>query len=447
MKLLKLGAAILNQTPLDWDGNKSRIQTALKAARKQGIGLLGLPELATTGYGCEDTFHAPGVLSTSEQILLEILPETHGLVVGIGLPLMHRNSVFNAACLIVDGQIAGFVGKQYLAADGIHYEPRWFKPWVAGAVAEVTFGGKKYPFGDLRFDVGGVKIAFEICEDAWVATRPGAKHAADGVDVILNPSASHFAFHKIKTRERFVMEGSRSFGLSYVYTNLIGNESGRAIYDGGALIASGGELVARGARLGFEDVSLTSGIVDVDLTRTRVARTGSFRPDLDDQDGASVEVDFSWPVPPQEDDSIPLAAWEEQGDLKEEEFTRAVALGLFDYLRKSYSKGFILSLSGGADSAACAVLVSQMVKLGLASIGKETFLAKLAHIPGLADCETAEQMTECLLTCVYQATENSSETTRRAAEEVAKGCHAKFIEFNVDGLVKDYTSMVSEGLG
>jgi hypothetical protein len=40
------------------------------------------------------------------------------------------------------------------------------------------------------------------------------------------------------------MEGSRAFGASYVYANLLGNESGRAIFDGEAMIASGGQLLA-----------------------------------------------------------------------------------------------------------------------------------------------------------------------------------------------------------
>ena len=34
-------------------------------------------------------------------------------------------------------------------------------------------------------------------------------------------------------RKRFVLEGSRAFSTTYVYANLLGNEAGRAIYDGG----------------------------------------------------------------------------------------------------------------------------------------------------------------------------------------------------------------------
>jgi hypothetical protein len=37
--------------------------------------------------------------------------------------------------------------------------------------------------------------------------------------------------------ERFVLDGLRSFSVSYIYTNLLGNEAGRAIYDGDAMIA------------------------------------------------------------------------------------------------------------------------------------------------------------------------------------------------------------------
>jgi len=94
-----------------------------------------------------------------------------------------------------------------------------------------------------------VRIGFEICEDAWVAQRRGAELALTGVDLILNPSASHFAFGKQEVRRRLVLEGSRAFGVSYVYANLVGNEAGRAIYDGDALIATAGKVLAQGTAL------------------------------------------------------------------------------------------------------------------------------------------------------------------------------------------------------
>ena len=143
----------------------------------------------------------------------------------------------------------------------MHYEPRWFKPWPAGEIdmVERTLDDgslRRFPIGDLVFEIGDVRIGFEICEDAWVANRPGIDLALRGVDIMCNPSASHFAFDKFAVRQRFVIEGSRAFGVAYLYANLMGNEAGRIIYDGGGLIASGGELLARGRRFSFHDVEL-----------------------------------------------------------------------------------------------------------------------------------------------------------------------------------------------
>ena len=123
-------------------------------------------------------------------------------------------------------------------------------------------------------------IGFEICEDAWVATRPGGSMSPHAVDIILNPSASHFAFGKYEVRKRLVLEGSRAFNVAYVYANLQGNEAGRAIYDGGAIIASAGRLLAAGPRLSFARWHVTSAIVDVQANRERAARLASFQPKL-----------------------------------------------------------------------------------------------------------------------------------------------------------------------
>ena len=50
----------------------------------------------------------------------------------------------------------------------------------------------------------------------------------------------------LKGRQRPIrIETLESFGVAYLYANLLGNEAGRVIYDGGGLIASGGELLVR----------------------------------------------------------------------------------------------------------------------------------------------------------------------------------------------------------
>ncbi|HEX7378952.1 MAG TPA: nitrilase-related carbon-nitrogen hydrolase, partial [Pirellulales bacterium] len=438
MKLIKVAAAVLNQTPLDWDGNKARILTAIDEARAAGATLICLPELCITGYGCEDAFLSPGLQAMALRVLGEILPETRGMIVSLGLPLVYHHGLFDVACLAVDGEILGFTAKRFLAGDGIHYEPRWFKPWPAAHRSEVSVLGRDYPIGDVHYDCGGLKIGFEICEDAWVAGRPGGELALRGVDCILNPSASHFAFGKAEIRQRFVLEGSRAFGVSYVYSNLLGNEAGRAIYDGGALIASGGKLLAAGPRFSFADVRLTTALVDVDATRMTQSRSGSFLPSVENT-ADCVRVNFDFPDLMPELESTTSADWERGSWLKEEEFARAISLGLFDYLRKSRSGGFVVSISGGVDSAAVSCLAAMGLELAVAELGLAGALAKLAHCLATSEARSAAELVNTLLSCVYQRTRNSSQTTRDAAHGVAAALGAKFYEWSVDELVQQYT--------
>ncbi|HWC90618.1 MAG TPA: NAD(+) synthase [Pirellulales bacterium] len=124
-----------------------------------------------------------------------------------------------------------------------------------------------------------------------------------------------------------------------------------------------------------------------------------------------------------------------------------MSLSLYDYLRKSRSRGFVVSLSGGADSAAVSCLVALAVRLGVAELGLEGFVAKLAYSARATDARDSAELLRGLLTCVYQSTANSSDTTRGAARAVAEALGAEMLEFDVDQLVKDYIAMVSRALG
>ena len=102
------------------------------------------------------------------------------MIVSVGLPLHFHGALFNTAALLVDGELMGLAAKQNLAGEGLHYEPRWFKPWPSRSETTVTLPWGEYPFGDVIFDCGGARIGFEICEDAWVAGRPGVELAQQG---------------------------------------------------------------------------------------------------------------------------------------------------------------------------------------------------------------------------------------------------------------------------
>jgi NAD+ synthase (glutamine-hydrolysing) len=449
MRLIKTAATVINQTPFDWTGNESRIRATLRDARERKVSVLCLPELCISGYGCEDAFYMPHLSERSWQMLCALLPDTKGMIVSLGLPFLHRGALFNVIAVVVDGQIAAIVPKKLLAGDGVHYEPRWFKPWPSGAVETIEIDGHDITIGDVFVNCGGVKIGFEICEEAWVANRPGATLARLGVDIVMNPSASHFAFGKRQIRERFVAEGSRAFNVAYLYSNLLGNESGRIIFDGGAIIATQGQLVGCGPRFSYKDFVTTEAIIDIDLNRMNRARTGSFQPLIGESVDHCVGVDFAWPalVGAASPEATWGEAWEESKELKAEEFTRAVALGLFDFLRKSRLNGFTISVSGGVDSAATAAIAAMSLKFAAIELGLDGVQKRLAYIPQLKSAKNIQEISKILIAGAYQATVNSSAETEKAAQTLAEGLGVSYWRWSVDRVLDGYKEIIGDATG
>lgn len=457
MDLLRVAGATLNQTPLDFPGNTARILSLLDEARGLGIELLCLPELAITGYGCEDAFFSLNTAKRAEAALLEILPHTRGLTAVIGLPHFYGGAMYNCAAVVQNGQILGVNAKRVLPREGVHYEPRWFRPWPFGKLVETMLCGAPVPLGDMRYRLGSVGVAVEICEEAWDSVPASAAHA-DAVDLILNPSASHFALGKYAKREHLVANSSRSMQVTYVYTNLLGNEAGRMIYDGGVLFAEGGEIVARGPRFGFGDGLLTWRDLNPELAslaKLKVkpvsdpgAEAGACRPthEIKGQDPRIVAA------------AAPLAGGKKPSPKslgrqarvvyeplsREREFLEAEMLGLFDYMRKSGSRGFVVSLSGGVDSACCAVLVAHMLASAVKELGAAGLVKRLGLAKAPADART---LIRDKLICVYQRTVNSGKVTEAAAAGVAAALGARFHVEDVQELVTGYVERAGRVLG
>jgi len=175
MSQVHIGGASLNQIPIDWNNNTSNILDAIDSAKKQGIELLCLPELTITSYGCQDLFLHEWVTIEAWNQLIKIVPQCTDITVAIGLPILFEQQLYNTTCIIEDGNIKGFYAKQFLANDGIHYEKRWFSPWPKNTSKELNIAGFTYPIGDITFDVLGITIGLEICEDAWHEDRPACR--------------------------------------------------------------------------------------------------------------------------------------------------------------------------------------------------------------------------------------------------------------------------------
>ena len=448
---LTLATACINTTPLDLDGNLTLIRQAIEVAATSGADLLLFPELSLTGYGCEDMFFVADWLDSLPaqlSVLADSVPEQ--LLIAIGLPLhFPGGQVFNAVALLSRGVIHGLVCKQHLARNGIHYEPRWFTPWPAGHVTSMQYAGNVIPVGDLVFDVSGVRIGFEICEDSWVASRPGRSLFERQVDVILNPSASHFALGKQQQRSQFVREGSRAYGAVYAYTNLLGCEAGRAVYDGDAMVASNGELVMIGERLSFAPFKVYTATVDLQINRAQ--RLISSQPLLPGLAEGIAPVDFVWATECYHQalaQPCLLPAEDEHA-----EASRAVALGLWDWQRKTWTGGYALSLSGGADSALCGALVYFAQVQASASLGEKAYLAELAKgsfvlEPRHRDEEPLVWLKRAvmpkILTTLYQGSEYSGSVTRDAAAGLAAGIGSQHHAWSIAPLIEGYLQLANE---
>jgi len=406
MTPIKIAAATLNQTPLDWTGNLERIILGIQEARRLKAELVCFPELTITGYGSEDLFLSYWFPKKALSQLALLIPYCTGITVAVGLPIRIQNKVYNTIAIIENGTLKGFVAKQFMAIDGVHYEFRWFTPWNANELIQFEFEGKMYPFGDQTFFIKDVHYGFEICEDAWRGSlRPGYRLCERKVDLIFNPSASHFAMGKTKERKNLINQSSNLFDCYYCYVNLLGNESGRMIFDGEILLAKSGELLVRNSLLSYQDVQV-----------------------------------LAFDLNPEIQQVAPILS-------KEEEFVQASSLGLFDYLRKSKSKGFVLSLSGGADSSTIAVLVSEMVKRGVEELGLDSFLKKSGLNITISSTDPLKEITGHLLTTAYQGTLNSSNDTFDSAKFLAESIGAKFYHWTIDDEVASYTHKIETAIG
>ncbi len=381
--------------------------------------VLCLPELCISSVGCGPHFRRRSVLDKSLDVLLELLPELKGMIVTLGLPLEYEGNLLNAAALVVDGRIFGFQCKSTFTAS--LQELSWFRPWPRNVHTTIDLDGESYKIGDLSFEfnlsvdeAGEPKpfhVAVEIGEPDWNAVAPAPTAAQrQKLDLLLNPSASKFSLLKHEQRRRFAESVTKEYDYVHVFSNYSGCESGPNIFDGGAFVAARGGMVVETPRFSYSDVQISVAELNSELNAT-------------------------------------FATQKPEAMSRFEEFSQAVPLGMLDYLRKSGAQGYTLSLSGGADSASLAVLVSLGVQQAFHEFGAENFARQFASIPDLEHLKTPKEMVHRLLTCLYQSTKNSSETTRNAAKTVAEAIGADFYESDIDSIVGDYIKLVSKTLG
>ena len=85
-----------------------------------------------------------------------------------------------------------------------------------------------------------------------------------------------------------------------------------------------------------------------------------------------------------------------------------------------------------------------MIKRAVAELGTKEFVSKAGFSFGEEPLEelTVKQLTSKILTCAYQATENSSSQTLESASNLAEEIGAQFLHWNINTDYQKYNYMI-----
>ena len=406
---IKIATSNTNQTPLAWNKNFHNISKSIEEAKREKVEILCFPELCITGYSCQDLFFNDWFIEKSNTYLKKIQKLCSNITVIIGHALKYNGKLYNSVCIIKDKKIKGFFLKSNIPNDGIHYEKRWFETWKLGDIKNFIFDDEEIFIGTIQFEYNDqLTIGFEICRDSWDDERPANYIKTKKKLLILNPIASHYAFNKFNFRKNQVIESSKKFNCTYISINLLGNESGKFIFEGDTVLSQKGKLLDVSNRFSFKDYILN--IYSIDFNNEKK----SF-------------------------------IYSEQN--KYEEFNAAFSLALIDYLKKTRLKGFALSLSGGLDSSVTAILVYESLKRYTKELGFNNVIKKLkiSNFNLLDDDrENLKMIMNKIFITVYQKTKNSSFSTKDSADKLSHFIGSKHYEWDIDTDVESIVSKISD---
>ncbi|MBI2596033.1 NAD+ synthase [Candidatus Daviesbacteria bacterium] len=306
---MKIEIAQITTDPGRFEENSKKIISAIKKAQANSADVVIFPELTIPGYMSLDLMLNKNYLEENKKWLGQIIDQTKGITVLVGFIDFEEKLGpdgtpvrYNSAAIITDGQLVGVEDKTLLPDYDVFYENRYFK----------TARGRKV------YEISGVKVGIEICEDLWDEKYP-TKVARDlvskGAQLLINISASPFYVGKRMVREKLIKKVVEKYNVPFVYTNLVGGQDGydgELIYDGQSMVFNKiGELVGLGKAF--------------------------------DEDIFLADLEHCSKVTPPKFNAV-------------EELHNALALGIKDYFRRTGFKKAFIGLSGGIDSAVVAAL-------------------------------------------------------------------------------------------
>ena len=260
--------------------NAEDICRYIEKADEAGADLVVFPELALTGYTCQDLFFQDtlheGVKAGLHKVA-ECSKAHPRLTAVVGLPVRVGMRMYNAAAVVADGCVH-LTAKTYIPVG----EKRWFD-----SVSDLPEWGEMVHLEDLGLDncrqmeipmaknliftlPEGTKLGSEICEDLWSPVPPGTMLALNGAEIIVNLSASNELAGKRAYRRDLVKHQSAALDCVYAYCSAGYTESTQdLVFSGQSIIAEDGTVLAETQQSVASDYLL---VTDCDLGRIRANR-------------------------------------------------------------------------------------------------------------------------------------------------------------------------------
>lgn len=333
-----------------------------------GARVIVLPELAVTGYTCEDLFWQDELLDAAEKGVATIAERTSKVdaLVLVGAPVRAGGKLYNCAVALCHGRVLGIVPKAHIPNYNEFYEARHFMAGPAD-VTRLPFAGQEgVPFGTRQLfrcaTVPNLVVAAEVCEDLWVPEPPSIAHALAGATLICNLSASNAIVGKAAYRRELVTGQSARLVAGYVYCSAGWGESTQdLVFSAHDMVAENGALLAEGRPFG--EARATSE-VDVDMLAAERRRLSTFACAPTAEAAGYVATSFSLEVEQTEltraVDPHPFVPSDPaQRNARCEDVLSIQSYGLAKRLAHTHSRSAVIGVSGGLDSTLALLVIAR----------------------------------------------------------------------------------------
>jgi len=376
----------------------------------EGSAVVVTPELALTGYTCEDLFHSETLIAESEQALQKIVEASKSVpslwVVGAPLRLVDGR-LFNGAWAIHQGRVLGVVPKVALPNMGEFYERRWF---VSGRKVHEQVRhpvlGEFWVSPHQIFAAGPIRVGIEVCQDLWTPNEPSSLLALKGANLILNLSASNETVGKARYRKKMVEVHSQKLRCGYLYVSAGMYESSKdTVFSGHSFATELGDLLGEIEPFFVGKTALT---VDFDFERILNSRTKDICfleevEELASKPSSVIVHAFAYPHV-----GDPQGALEELQRKVEPypflaeipDFEDVIAIQAHGLLRRAQSarsKSLIIGVSGGLDSALALYIALRTKALFGKLPSGESLQVIGVTMPGPGTSEKTLQISQTLL--------------------------------------------------